>query len=154
MALTATHGIETSIETNEHLSAAAARLQREAALFSTQKIVEKIEAYAKANNRKVLYVLSFPPTTVARRIQEGTRWDQPFVDFLRSKKLPVVDLMDAHLGDFAKYKIDVKNYLAQYYIGHYNPRGNHFCAFAIKDRLVEMLDPKPVPYRKDPTILP
>ncbi|MHC4403983.1 MAG: hypothetical protein ACYTG0_30360 [Planctomycetota bacterium] len=52
------------------------------------------------------------------------------------------------------FQVDVKDYLAQYYIGHYNPRGNHFCAFAIKDRLVEMLDPKPVPYRKDPTILP
>ena len=154
MALSATHGIETSIETNEHLSDAAAKLQREAALFSTQKIVDKIEAYAKANKKKVLYVLSFSPTTVARRIQEGNRWDQPFVDFLKEKKLPLVDLMDVHLNDFAKYKVSVKDYLAQYYIGHYNPRGNHFCAFAIKDRLVELLDPKPVPYRKDPAILP
>lgn len=154
MALASTHGIETSIETNEHLSRAANELQTRAALFSTQKIVEKIEAFAQTNDKKVLYVLSFPPTTVARRIREGTRWDQPFVDFLKRKNLPFVDMMDVHLKDFEQYKIDVKEYLAQYYIGHYNPRGNHFCAFALKNRLVEMLDPKPVPYRKDPAILP
>jgi len=154
MALASTHGIETSIETNEHLSNTAYELQIQAALFSTQKIVEKIEAYARANDKKVLYVLSFPPTSVARRIKEGKRWDQPFVDFLKRKKVPFVDMMEVHLRDFEQYKIDVKDYLAQYYIGHYNPRGNHFCAFAIKDPLVRMLDPKPVPYREDPAVLP
>ena len=51
-------------------------------------------------------------------------------------------------------KIDVKDYLAQYYIGHYNPRGNHFCAFAIKGQLVQMLDPKPAPYLQDAAVLP
>ena len=35
----------------------------------------------------------------------------------------------------------------RYFIGHYNPLGNHMCAFAIKDKLVEMLEPKPIPYR-------
>jgi hypothetical protein len=30
---------------------------------------------------------------------------------------------------------------------HYNPRGNHFFAYALKDRLLELLDPKPLPYQ-------
>jgi hypothetical protein len=154
MALASTHGIETSIETNEHLSQAAHQLHTATALFSTQKIVEKIESYAKKNNKKVLYVLSFSPTTVARRIQEGGRFDQSFVDFLNSRGLPFVDLMEAHLEDYAKYKIEVREYLEQYYIGHYTPRGNLFCTFALKDKLVGMLEPKPVPYREDTTILP
>lgn len=154
LALASTHGIETSIETNEHLSQVANQLQNEAALFSTMKIVELIEAYAHAHGKKVLYVLSYPPTTIATRIQEGRRWDQSFVDFLKQKKLPLVDMMDVHLADFEKYKVGVKEYLEQYFIGHYNPRGNHFCAFALKDRLVELLDPKPIPYRADDKILP
>ena len=33
-------------------------------------------------------------------------------------------------------------------IGHYNPRGNHFFAYAIKDHVVQWLDPKPITYRK------
>lgn len=149
MALASTHGIETSIETNEHLSRTADRLHSEAALFASRKIIEKIESFARAQGKKVLYVLSYPPTSIARRIKEGTRWDQPFVDYLHRQGLPAVDLMEAHLKDYAKYKIGIKNYLFQYFVGHYNPIGNHFCAFALKDRLVSMLDPKPLPYRKD-----
>ena len=152
-ALSTTHGIETSIETNEHLSKTADELQTQSALFSTQKIIEKIEAYGHANGKRILYVLSFPATTIAKRMKEGTRWDQPFVDFLRRRRLPYVDMMDAHLADFEKYKISAKEYLTQYFIGHYNPRGNQFCAFALKNKLLEMLDPKPVPYRRAPSVL-
>ena len=35
-----------------------------------------------------------------------------------------------------------------YYIGHYKPRGNHFFAFAVKDAIVEWLEPKPIAYRE------
>lgn len=31
-------------------------------------------------------------------------------------------------------------------VGHYNPRGNHFFGYAIKDKLGDLLDPKPLPY--------
>lgn len=53
-ALASSHGIETSIETNEHLSKAANDLQIRSAIFSTQKIVEKIEVYAQRVPRSVL----------------------------------------------------------------------------------------------------
>ena len=153
MKLASTHGIETSVETNDHLSAAANEIQNRSALCATENIVEKVEAFASANKKKVLYVLSFPATTIAQRINEGRRWDQSFVDFLNRRGLPYVDLMEAHLADFAKYKLTAKEYLQQYFIGHYNPRGNLFCAFALKDKLVEFLDPKPSPYRADAGVL-
>jgi hypothetical protein len=41
-------------------------------------------------------------------------------------------------------------YMSRYQVdgnGHYNPRGNHLFAYAIKDKLVEILDPKPLPYQ-------
>ncbi len=31
--------------------------------------------------------------------------------------------------------------------GHYNPRGNHLFAYALKDKLLGLLDPKPLPYQ-------
>jgi len=31
--------------------------------------------------------------------------------------------------------------------GHYNPRGNRFFAYALKDRTLELLNPKPLPIR-------
>ena len=55
--------------------------------------------------------------------------------------------MEEHNVDFAQHRLDIKDYLKKYFIGHYNPLGNFFCAYAIKDKLVEMTDPKPFPYR-------
>ena len=59
----------------------------------------------------------------------------------------VQSLMDAHVADFAQFKMNVEEYIQRYFIGHYNPLGNFFHAFALKDALVEMLDPKPDAYR-------
>ena len=144
--LTNTHGITTRIDESKTASAMAGDLHTQAALASTMRVVEKVEAFAKKQSKQVLYVLSFPSTSIARRVKEGTRFDQPFVDFLK-KNLPFVDLMEAHLSDFAQFSIPIEEYLKRYYIGHYTPRGNFFSAFAIKDKLVEMLDPKPVAYQ-------
>jgi hypothetical protein len=33
-------------------------------------------------------------------------------------------------------------------IGHYSPQGNHFFAYSIKDKVVQWLDPKPIPYQQ------
>ena len=145
--LATTHGITTRIDDGSHMDEAAQAVFSEAALFSTMYIVEKCEAFARERGKRIVYVLSYPAKPIARRLNEGTRWDQPFVDFLREKGLPFVDLMEAHVADYAQFSIPVQDYLKRYWVGHYNPLGNHFTAFAIKGKLVEMLDPKPPAYR-------
>jgi hypothetical protein len=145
--LATTIGIVTRIDTEASYSQAAGGIFQRAAYFATERIIEKVEAYAKRTNKRVLYVLSYPASYIARFIGEHKRNDQEFVDFIRKRELPFVDLAEAHEADFAHYKGELKDYLAQYFIGHYNPRGNFFCATRIKAKLVEMLDPKPVPYR-------
>ncbi|MCC6491137.1 MAG: SGNH/GDSL hydrolase family protein [Candidatus Hydrogenedentes bacterium] len=144
--LATTHGINTRIDASGHMDEAAQAIFNEAALFSSMYLVDKVEAFARERGKRVLYVLSYPAKRIAQRLNEGTRWDQPFVDFLREKALPVVDLMEAHTADYAQFSISVEEYLKRYWIGHYNPLGNHFTAFALKNNLVEMLDPKPAPY--------
>jgi len=146
MALVKTHGIKTKIDENENLSVEAEKVHLEAALFSTQMIVNKIENYAKKKDKKVLYVLSYPGRSIARFIETQNRFDQSFIRFLNTKNLAYVDLMELHAEDFKKYKIEMKEYINQYFIGHYNPRGNFFCAYAIMDKLINSLDPKPRPY--------
>lgn len=144
--LATTHGIVTRIDTAEGLSQTADALHHQSAYFASQRIVKKIAVFAKSQNKKVLFVLSYPPKSVLRFVKEGVRADQPFVDFMKQRALPVVDLMKAHVDDFALFKGDIKDYLAKHWIGHYNPLGNHFCANAILPQLVELLDPKPQPY--------
>ena len=146
--LATTIGIVTRSDTEANFSESANEMFARAAYFATEQIVEKVEAYAKQANKRVLYVLSYPATYIARFIGGHIiRNDHEFVDFMRKRGLPVVDLAEAHQADFVRYKGDLKDYLAQYFIGHYNPCGNFFCANVIKTKLLEMLDPKPVPYR-------
>jgi hypothetical protein len=49
-----------------------------------------------------------------------------------------------HAEDFKCFNLSLDDYFKRYLIGHFNPSGNHFFAFSIKNRIVEMLDPKPV----------
>ncbi len=147
MELSKTHGIETRIDTNSSLSEVADKLHKEAGLFSTKKIVEKIEDFAGMGNRKVLYVLSYPSAYIGKCSTEGARWDQPFIDFLIKENLPFVDLAQAHMNDMKTFKLGMKDYLKKYFVGHYNPEGNFFCAHTLRDKVVDMLDPKPLSYR-------
>ena len=71
------------------------------------------------------------------------------MDWLKTTALPVVDALAAHVGDFKAFRLSPEDHVNRYYIGHYNPKGNHFFAYVIKDELVAWLDPKPPTYRTD-----
>ncbi len=144
--LARTQGIETRVDSIETMLKALNSMHTKAAIFASMRIVEKIEEFADTNGKKVLYVLSFSSSTIAKKIEDGHRFDQEFVDFLQRKGLPYVDVMEAHMADYAQFKTGIKDYLNRYYIGHYNPLGNFFLAFALKDKLVKMLRPKPTSY--------
>jgi hypothetical protein len=127
----------------------AEQMHDKAALLSTMKIVEWVEEYGKVNNKKVLYILSYSQSKIIKYREKGERFDQEFVDFMKKRKLPVVDLMEAHINDYQGSSGNFKKYMRRYYVGggHYSPLGNLFTAFAIKDKVTEMLEPKPIPYR-------
>lgn len=144
--LARTCGIESRVDSVETMLKTLDTLYTKAAIFASMCIVEKIEEFADTNAKKVLYVLSFGSSTIANKIEDGHRFDQEFVDFLQKRRLPYVDMMETHMADYAQFKTGVKDYLKRYYIGHYNPLGNFFLAFAIKDKLVKILTPKPTSY--------
>ena len=150
--LATTHGIATRIDTAESLSKAADAVHHQSAYFASERIVEKIDAFARANRKKILFVLSYPPRSVTRFAKEGVRADQPFVDFMTKRGAPFVDLMKAHMDDFAHYKGDIKEYVAKHWVGHYNPLGNYFCAHAIRPYLLALLNPKPLSYRPESAV--
>ena len=119
------------------------------ALYASTRIVEKVEEFAAREKRVLLYVLSYNPNTIRRRLRDGHRFDQSFVDFFDRRRLPYVDLLRAHADDYARFAPGVEAYVKRYFIGHYNPLGNHFCAFALKDKLAGMLKPPSPAYSAD-----
>jgi len=147
MDLIKTHGIKTKIDDGDTMAQEAEEIHIKTALFSTMRIIEKIEKFAKDENKKVLYVLSFPGKTIAKYINEGQRFDGELIKFMKNKNLPCIDLLEMHAKDFLQYNLDMKEYINKYFIGHYNPLGNFFCASALKGKVIEMLDPKPFPYK-------
>ena len=48
--------------------------------------------------------------------------------------------------DYRLFSCGVDAYLERYYNGHYAPAGNFFCAMAVKQAVVEWLDPRPSTY--------
>ncbi|MAG37239.1 MAG: hypothetical protein CL878_13475 [Dehalococcoidia bacterium] len=116
------------------------------ALRASQYVVEQARAFAAAQGKRLLLLLSFSEAEVHAALTGQPRFDQPFVDYLQSEDYHFVDSLPAHVEDYTAFQCSPEEYLRRYYIGHYNPRGNHFFAFAIKEAVVDWLDPKPPAY--------
>ncbi len=117
-------------------------------LHATLFILEKTRAFANQHNKKLLVIL-FDPYRVLNDLRQGnSRFDQPIVDYLTREKFSVFDMNEVQLRDFQSQQLPYQDYMKQYFIGHYNPRGNHFFAYSLKDQVVNWLDPKPITYRK------
>ena len=99
-----------------------------------------------------LCVLSYGGYVLQQFIDTGRRFDQPMVDHLDKLKVPDVDLLAAHAHDRKQFKSATSDYLRRFFVGHYNPLGNHFCAFAMVDALARMLDPSPASHRPAPSV--
>jgi hypothetical protein len=143
-----TFGIPSEKIADTALARRIKKIHTEAALFASQNIVTWAEQFAKANNKKLLVMLSFGSDNVASYLSGKRRFDQGFVDWLKGKSFPVIDLLEAYAADYRRYSIDVDQYLKPFYNGHHTPKGNFFMAWAMKDTIVQWLDPKPQPYRK------
>ena len=122
-------------------------IHTEAALFATKNVVTWTERYVWENGKKLMIILSFDKGNIAKELAGEPRFDQNFVDWMKSKPYPVIDMRDVFRTDYKHHNVDIDTYLARYYIGHHTPAGNFFFAWAIKDHIVEWLDPPPLPYR-------
>jgi len=123
------------------------KIHTEAALYATKNTITWTEQFVRKNNKKLMIILSFNRGNVLDELEGKPRFDQTFVDWLKDKPYPVIDMRDAFKADFKNSKLDAKTYLKSYYIGHHSPRGNFFTAWAIKNKVVEWLEPKPMPYK-------
>jgi hypothetical protein len=115
------------------------KIHTEAALFAIQNVVTWAEEFVRDTGKKLMIMLSFGRGNVAKHLSGEPRFDQGFVDCLKDKPYPVIDMWDVFATDYRKYKVDIDQYLAPFYNGHHTPRGNFFTAWAIKDRVIQWL---------------
>jgi hypothetical protein len=119
---------------------------------ATKYILKKSKEFAHENDKKLMVIL-FDPGGAMRQLLNGEpRVDQEIVDFLEENNFNYFDMNKVHAEDFKTFNLSQQEYYDRYFIGHYNPTGNHFFAFSIKPRIVEWLDPPPFTYRKSDTL--
>jgi len=120
---------------------------------ATNYILDKAKAFARRSNKRLLVVLNFTARSDSFSDpvipSDGTRQDQEILAHLNKEGFDYFDMNSVHQREYEKTSGSYSEYMSQYIVngGHYNPRGNHLFAYSIKDKLVEMLDPKPLPYR-------
>ena len=142
-----TFGIPDEKIANTETAKKIKKIHTEAALFATKNVVTWTEEFAKDTGKKLMIMLTFGQGNIAKHLAGEPGFDQDFVDWLEDKPYPVIDMRDVFAADYKKYKVDIDQYLAPFYNGHHTPRGNFFTAWAIKDRVIQWLNPKPLPYR-------
>ncbi len=113
---------------------------------ATKAILKKSREFTDKQNKKLMIILLDPYRVTRALLQGGTRYDQEIVDFLQENQFTVFDMNLVHCEDYKSFNLDVGDYFKRYFIGHYSPAGNHFFAYALKDRVVDWLAPKPLPY--------
>jgi hypothetical protein len=131
-----------------NLKQSALNLLDQYSFKATEYILTKLKEYAQKNNKNLMIVLFDPYRVTNSLITAGTRYDSQIVDFLEKGRFTYFDMNVVHAQDYKNYNLSIPDYYKRYLIGHYNPAGNHFFAFSIKDKMVEWLNPKPITYNR------
>ena len=135
------------LDGNQASRATVASLLDAYSFAATKTILEKAKAFTEKHDKKLMVILLDPYRVTRVMLEGGARYDQEIADFLRENDFTVFDMNLVHCEDFKSFNLSVGDYFKRYFIGHYSPAGNHFFAYAIKDKVVDWLDPKPLPYR-------
>jgi len=150
-------GVQVDLRTSavEKRMGEAQKLREAYGLRATMFIIDKLRAWADANNRNTMILLSYDVPPAQRYLKTGTRFDDELVQYLEDKGQPYVDTLKKLGEEYSQFKIPVDDFIARLYIGragaqvfgHHNPYGNFWFAYAIRKELVDWLTPKPPAYR-------
>lgn len=134
---------------------AATQLMDSVARASTLHVMEQLHAFAGQQGRRLMVLLSYGTRAIRRACEGGAKLpaDLALLQWLKDRGIPSFDAFDAHVADFAQFRLTPADYIKRLYNGHYTPAGNQFFAFAIKNQLVQWLDPKPATYRASGKII-
>lgn len=133
--------------TVEATMATGEEILRMYAMRASMYVIDKAIEYTTSHDKKLMVLLSHARGWFLRLAKGQQRFDLPFLEYLEQSGLPYADVLPDHIQDYGQFNCTPEEYMYRYWVGHYNPTGNHFFAFAVKDALVDWLDPKPPAYR-------
>jgi len=146
--------VDLRLTDREARAAEARKLHEIYGLRSTMYILDNLSVWAEEQGRKLMILLSYDVPSVMTYLEKGERFDEEIVEYLENSDLPYVDALEKAGEEYKKFSLSIEEFIAEHYIGragaqvfgHYKPHGNFWYAFAIKDAIVDWLDPKPPTY--------
>jgi len=139
-------GIPEEFTSNMETARQIRAIHTQAAFFSTQHIIGWLEDFLNRHNKKLMLLLTYRMENISSDLQGSPRFDQSFLDFLKDKPYPVIDMRDIYREQYVRFNGPIADFLEPFFIGHHTPRGNFLLAWGIKEALVNWLTPPPSPY--------
>ena len=140
-------GLEVPAGAAENIETAVKAVFARAALFSTRQVVRLVERFCADNGIGLMFVLSYRDASLRSVLAGGERFDRGFVEWLKVRPHPVVDMCESFEAEWEQSTLDLDTFLERYYIGHHTPLGNAFTAWAMVDDVVDLLHPRPLTYQ-------
>ena len=153
-ALASTFGLDIDLTDPDRQSEDATLLHRTYGMKCSEHLLGRWLDWCEQEGRKLMVALLYSPNAVTDAVEGRPRTDQPFLDHLDRRSVPCVDLLKAHVEDYAAFNLPLEDYYNRYFVHaagaavfqHYSAPGNFFAAMAMKDTVVDQLDPKPAAY--------
>jgi len=148
-------GVKVNLRNARTRQSDARKLHVTYGIRSTMFVVDKFRKWCKANDRKLMILLSYDVPTLQTYAKKGTRFDAEFVQFLDKEKYLYIDTLPKMNQGAKSFKGSIEEYCERLYVeragaqvfGHYNPYGNFAFASSIRKELIAWLNPKPPAYR-------
>jgi len=90
------------------------QIHTEASLLATRQVVTWFEEHLAGTGKKLMVILSFSRNGLVDDLSGKPRFDRSFVDWLRPKPYPVIDMRDVFAQEFLTSKADMKTFVARY----------------------------------------
>lgn len=148
-------GLKVNLRNPETRAEDAGKLHDTYGFRSTMYLLDKLSAWASQEGRNLMVMLTYDVPAVTEFIKNGSRKDGAVIDYLEKKNIKYIDALDKAGSEYKKYNLDIDNFLNEFYVGrlgaqvfgHYNPKGNFWLAEAIKEEVLNWLEPRPPAYR-------
>ncbi len=148
-------GVDVDLRDPKRRAGDALKLHLTYGLRSTMYLLDKMHAWAGEHGKKLMVLLSYGPRVAGEFLEKHERFDRELVEYLQSRGVPFMDSLGKKAAEYKAFNLPADAFLDRFYIpragaqvfDHYSPHGNFWFAFAIREELIDWLDPKPAPYQ-------
>jgi hypothetical protein len=99
-----------NLEDRSTLKTAVSQLLDKYSFASSKFILEKVKAFAAANNKELMVVIFDPYRVTKALLRQEQRYDQEIVDFLKAGNFNYFDMNLVHQQDFKSFNLSVDDY--------------------------------------------